>query len=82
MHRQLVLSELGAAVNLARQQEDASRACTYDQIAEHLGVTRQRAMQIEQEALMHFGERLALLMAVRGLCLSDLLPDDWPVAST
>lgn len=76
MYRHKDFPDLGQEARLARQEEDRARSCSLVEVAKALGVTAPRARQIEHAALQHFAERLALLMAVRGLTIADLLADD------
>lgn len=56
------------------------RACTLSEVAAALGVTRQRAQQIEQQALRKFKAGIE----ARGITLGDLVDDaddpdaQWP----
>lgn len=68
--------DLGLRARLAPQEEDHRRACTLVEVGVALGVSTPRARQIEQRALQHFSERLAVRMAVEGWQVTDLLPDD------
>lgn len=75
MYRHKDFPDLGQEARLARREEER-RCCTLDEVGAALGVTKVRARQLEQAALQHFSERLALVMAVKGLSVRDLLPDD------
>ncbi|KWT73959.1 MULTISPECIES: hypothetical protein [unclassified Variovorax] len=70
--------DLGATARLARQGDESQRACSLVEVARALGVSAPRARQLECKAMEHFSERLALVMAERGLDVTDLLPDDRP----
>ena len=51
----------------------SDNAATHDEVAAALGISRQRAYQIEQQALRKFRLRLQARLAREGLTLQDLL---------
>jgi DNA-binding XRE family transcriptional regulator len=65
------LSRTRKTMSDAKKQTKEERACSLEDAAKVLGVSRERVRQIENEAL----RKLRLALKVKGLTLKDLLPE-------
>lgn len=57
-------------MRMSRTNFNNEANCTLEEVAEALGVTRQRADQIQRQALA----KCRRVLEARGMCLADLIP--------